>query len=119
MRAYSTDLRERIVRAVATGQPMRVTARQFGVHVVTVKRLVVRYQQTGELSPRPIPGGQRRIVAKQEAILRERLAVAPDATVREHCVWWEQTQGQLVSEATMWRALRRLGWTHKKNDHSE
>lgn len=119
MRAYSTDLRERIVRAVANGQPMRGTARQFGVHVVTVKRLVVRYQQTGKLTPRPIPGGQRHIGVAQEAILRERLVAAPDATVLEHCAWWEQHQGQHLSEATMWRALRRLGWTHKKNGRSE
>ncbi len=119
MRAYSTDLRERIVRAVAAGQPMRVTARQFQVHVNTVKRLIVRFEQTQTVQPRPIPGAQRQIAGTREAILRERLAAAPDATVLEHCAWWEQTQGQHLSEATMWRALRRLGWTHKKNADSE
>src|SRR5271165_4327336 len=98
MRAYSTDLRERIVRAVAAGQPMRGTARQFGVHVNTVKRLVVQYEQTRTLHPRPHPGAQRQIAGTRETILRERLAVAPDATVREHCAWWEQTQGQRLSE---------------------
>jgi transposase len=85
----------------------------LGAYVVTVKRLVVRYQQTGELTPRPNPGGQRHIGATQEAMLLERLAAAPDVTVREHCAWWEKTQSQRVSAATMWRALRRLGWTHK------
>jgi transposase len=43
------------------------------------------------------------------------LEAAPDATVLEHCAWWAEQQGQVVSEATMWRALRRLGWTHKKS----
>src|SRR5258708_18876340 len=33
MRAYSTDLKERLVRAVADGQPMREAARRFGVAV--------------------------------------------------------------------------------------
>src|SRR5215468_4549497 len=98
---------------------MRVTARQYEVHVNTVKRLVVRHQQTGVLTPRPIPGGQRQIGPAQEVILRERLRADPDATVQEHCAWWEQTHGQQLSESTMWRALRRLGWTHKKNAGSK
>jgi transposase-like protein len=40
MRAYSTDLKGRLVRAVADGQPMREAARRFGVAVTTVKRAV-------------------------------------------------------------------------------
>jgi transposase len=114
MRAYSTDLRERIVRVVADGQPMREAARRFGVSVSAVKRYVVRQQETGSLQRTPIPGGPRKIGREQEAILRARLEAAPDATVLEHCAWWAQHQGQQLSEATMWRAIRRLGWTHKK-----
>jgi len=114
MRAYSTDLRERIVRVVATGQPMREAARRFGVSVSAVKRYVVRQQETGSLQRSPIPGGPRKIGREQEAILLARLQAAPDATVLEHCAWWAEHQGQELSEATMWRAIRRLGWTHKK-----
>jgi len=114
MRAYSTDLRERIVRVVADGQPMREAARRFGVSVSAVKRYIVRQQETGSLQRTPIPGGPRKIGREQEAILLARLGAAPDATVLEHCAWWAQHQGQHLSEATMWRAMRRLGWTHKK-----
>ena len=117
MRAYSTDLKERLVRAVAAGQPMREAARRFEVAVTTVKRAVVRQRETGSLERRPIPGRPRAIRGEQETILRARLAAAPDATVLEHCAWWAEqpeSQGQQLSEATMWRALRRLGWTHKK-----
>ena len=114
MRAYSTDLKERLVRAVAAGQPMREAARRFGVAVTTVKRAVVQQRETGSLERKPIPGGPRKIGCEQEAILRARLEAAPDATVLEHCAWWQEQQGQQLSEATMWRAIRRLGWTHKK-----
>ena len=114
MRAYSTDLKERLVRAVADGQPMREAARRFGVAVTTVKRAVVQERETGSLERKPIPGGPRRIGNDQEALLRARLAAAPDATLEEHCAWWAEQQGQQLSEATMWRAIRRLGWTHKK-----
>jgi transposase len=59
--------------------------------------------------------GPRKIRREQDAILLARLEEAPDATVLEHCAWWAEHQGQLVSEATMWRALHRLGWTHKES----
>ena len=114
MRAYSTDLRERIVRVVADGQPMRAAARRFGVSVSAVKRYVVQYQQRGSLERKPIPGRPREISREQEAILLTRLQAAPDDTVLEHCAWWAEHQGQELSEATMWRAMRRVGWTHKK-----
>ena len=115
MRAYSTDLKERLVRAVAEGQPMREAARRFDVAVTTVKRAVVQQRETGSLERKPIPGCPRRIGKDQEASLRARLEAAPNATVLEHCAWWEEHHGQQLSEATMWRAMRRLGWTHKKS----
>jgi len=114
MRASSTDLKERLVRAVADGQPMRAAARRFGVAVTTVTRAVVQERETGSLARKPMPGRPRAIGREQEGILRARLQAAPDATVLEHCAWWAQNQGQELSEATRWRALRRLGWTHQK-----
>jgi transposase len=115
MRAYSTDLKERLVRAVANGLPMREAARRFEVAVTTVKRAVVQQRTTGSLARKPIPGRPRAIQGEQEAILLARLQAEPDATVLEHCAWWAEHQGQQLSETTMWRALRRLGWTHKKS----
>jgi transposase len=115
MRAYSTDLKERLVRAVADGLPMREAARRFDVAVTTVKRAVVQQRTTGSLERKPIPGRPREISREQEAILLARLQAAPDDTVLEHCAWWAEHQGQELSEATMWRAMRRLGWTHKKS----
>jgi transposase len=56
MRAYSTDLKERLVRAVAEGQPMREAARRFHVAVNTVKRAVVQQRETGSLERKPSPG---------------------------------------------------------------
>ena len=114
MRAYSTDLKERLVRAVADGLPMREAARRYHVAVTTVKRAVVQERETGSLARKPIPGYPRRIGPEREAALRARLEAAPDATVLEHGAWWAEHQGQELSEATMWRAIRRLGWTQNK-----
>src|SRR5258708_31563840 len=109
MRAYSIDLRERIVQAVANGRPQREAARTFGVGVNTVKRYVVRQQQTGSLARYPIAGGPRRIGREQEAWLRARLEAAPAATLAEHGAWWAEQHGQSVSVATMWRGPHPLG----------
>src|SRR6516225_18890 len=114
MRAYATDRKERLVRAVADGLSMREAARRFHVAVTTVKRAVVQQRETGSLARKPIPGYPRRIGPEREAVLRARVEAAPDATVLEHCAWWAEHQGQQLSEATMWRAIRRLGWTHTK-----
>jgi transposase len=103
MRAYSRDLKERLVRAVADGQPMREAARRFGVAVTTVKRAVVQQRETGSLERKPIPGRPRTIRGEQEAALRARLAADPEATVLEHCAWWAEHVGQELSEAGMWR----------------
>jgi hypothetical protein len=64
------------------------------------------------LARKPIPGRPREFTRDQEALLRARLEAAPDATVGERCAWWAEQQGHLVSVTTMWRAIRRLGWTH-------
>ena len=119
MRAYSMDLRERIVGAVASGQPLTTTARRFAVSVKTVQRLVRQQHDTGTLAPRPIPGLPRHIGPAEEAHLLARMQAVPDATVLENCAWWAEVSGHPVSEPTMWRAMRRLGWTHKKNRHSK
>jgi transposase len=84
MRADSTDLKERLVRAVAEGLPMREAARRFRMAVTTVKRAVVQQRATGSLARKPIPGCPRRIGPDQESSLRARREAAPAATVLEH-----------------------------------
>jgi transposase len=114
MRAYATDLKERLVRAVANGLPMREAARRCNVAVTTVQRAVVQQRTTGSLERKPLPGRPREISREQAAIRHGRLEEAPDATVLEPCAWWAEPQGQPLSAAPMWRAMHRLGWTQKQ-----
>src|SRR5258708_32803449 len=109
MGAYSPDRHERLVRAVAAGQPMREAARRFGVAVNTVKRAVVQERATGSLERKPIPGYPRRIGPEQEAALRARLEATPHATGLEHGAWWAEQSGQQRGEANTWRGTRAAG----------
>jgi transposase len=115
MKAYSEDLRERVVRAVAVGTPRDEVAATFSVSVPTITRWLRLKRETGSLAPRPVPGP---VAVKTEALmagLPERLVEHADATLDEQCSWWREASGVAVSAATMSRALARLGRTRKKS----
>jgi transposase len=114
MKAYSPDLRERIVQAVRQGQSQRAAAQTFGVGSATVKRYVARYRRTGSLAPTRPAGSPPRIAPADYPALRAQLTAAPAATLAAHCLAWEQTQGVRVSVPTMYRAIRAVHWTRKK-----
>lgn len=114
MRAYSLDLRARIIAAVDAGESHPAVARRFGVAVATIGNYRRLQGATGSLAPRPRPGGQPEIGPERYPHLRAQLQADPDATLEQQCVTWAEAEGQVVSIATMWRTIRRLGWTYKK-----
>ena len=54
-RAYSLDLRERVVAAVASGQTCRAVAVRFGVSVASVVKYQ-RFRATGRTAAKPMSG---------------------------------------------------------------
>lgn len=113
MRAYSLELRERIVRAVQVGHPKAEVAELFGVDRRTINRYL-RLDATGDLLPKPIPGRPRVIPADQQADLELQLRLHPADTLAEHCQRWAARHDVAISVATMSRMIARLGWTRKK-----
>ena len=115
MKAYSEDLRSRIVAAVDGGMPRSQAARVFGVGRATVKRYLALRREAGGLAPRPGRGPSPIKTGALAAALPPRLEAAPDATLAEHCTWYEEAAGVRVADTTMSRVIRlRLGWTRKK-----
>jgi transposase len=115
MKAYSEDLRERVVRAVAIGTPRDEVSGTFAVSSATITRWLRLKRETGSLAPKPVPGP---VAVKTEAVmaaLPERLVEHADAPLAEQCTWWREASGVTVSTATMSRALTRLGHTRKKS----
>jgi len=114
MKAYSQDLRKRVVAAVDAGKPKEEVAELFSVSVPSINRWLRLKQESKTLEPKPIPG---RPSVKGQALdvgLVEQLRDHPDATIVEHCQLWEERTLMRVSEATMCRALKRVGWPLKK-----
>ena len=114
MKAYSEDLRQRVIRAVEAGEPREDVAARFEVSVPTIERWVRLKRETGGLARRRVPGAAPVKTVGLAAALPGRLAAHADATLADHCSWWHQVSGWAVSTATMSRALARLGWTRKK-----
>jgi transposase len=115
MKAYSEDLRERVVRAVAIGTPRDEVALTYEVSSATITRWLRLKRETGSLARKPVPGPAAVKTEAVMAALPERLVEHADATLDEQCAWWRGVSGVSVSTATMSRALTRLGHTRKKS----
>src|SRR5258708_35862864 len=84
MKAYSQDLRQRVVRAVDAGQSQAEIAKTFAVSVATIKRYLKQRRETGHVLPKAIPGRPAKKGAVLQAHLRAQLEAHPDATREEH-----------------------------------
>ena len=115
MRALSPDLRARIVAAVDAGTPKAVVARRYDVSLANVKRYVVLRRQRGSLLPLPRPSRTPTIRLDDEEALWAQLVAHPTAILADHCRLWEQSHGVRPGLSTMSRAIRKLGWTRKKD----
>lgn len=114
MKAYSQDLRERVLQTVDEGKTQAQTASLLKVSEATVKRYVRQRREKGHVQPKPIPGRPPKKRAPLEARLQPQLERWPEATLQEHCDMWEAATGVKVSIMTMSRAIERLEWTRKK-----
>ncbi len=116
MKAYSVDLRKRVVEAVEGGAPRAEVAGTFGVGLATLKRWVARRRRDPEddLSPKAPPGRSPSIAREQRAELWAQLEGHRTATIAEHAGLWNEAHKTSLSQWTLGRAIRRLGWTRKK-----
>ena len=119
MKAYSQDLRERLLQTVDEGKTQAETAHLLKVSETTVKRYVRQRREKGHVRPKPIPGRPPTKRAPLEAQLQPQLEKQPDATLQEHCDTWEAKAGIKVSISTMSRAIEHLQWTRKKKSFKQ
>ena len=114
MKAYSIDLRERIVRAIDDGMSVSEASRVFPVGRSTVKRYLSQRRDHGDLTPKAIPGRTPTIGPEQFIILRAQVETWPDASLAEHVRHWARAQHVVVSVSTMSRALKQIGWARSR-----
>lgn len=115
MNAYSEDLRKKIVEAAQRGTPKTEVARTFGVGVSSVKRYVAAVREGRSLAPKRSPGSKPKMNEAAKMLLESDLEERPAATLLQRCEFLERTAGVRVSDSTISRMLKRLGFSRKKD----
>ena len=118
MKAYSKDLRQKIVDGIERGMPKAEAARTFGVGISTVKRYASKAQRGEPLEPAKAPGKRPKIDERVRKLLEEDLRERPFVTLRQRCDYVQAISGVSVSRSTMCRAIARIGSTRKKGDEA-
>ena len=117
MQPYSLDLRQRIVQASLDKEgSQRQLARRFSVSLGTVRNYLKLYRQTGQLAPKSRGGGRTpKITTEHLPLLRALLEERPDATLEELGEALRAQTGIKAGTTSVWRAIKKLRWTRKKN----
>jgi transposase len=113
MRAYSEDLRKKIVTAIERGMPKAQAARLFDVSLSSVKRYSRTARQGGSLKPRKSTGRPRKVDEKAQVLLERDVEERPSATIGQRRRFLEHVTGRELSYSTVRRLMKRLGFTQK------
>ena len=108
-RPYSYDLRIRVVAAVEKGMDVKEARHTFGVHRDTITAWLARKEATGDVQAKAgYQRGHSHKITNPEQF-KAFVAAQGEATVEELAEAWGG-----VKRMTIWRQLRKLGYTHKK-----
>jgi transposase len=129
MRAYSSDLRARVIAAcdARDGTREQIAAR-FSVSVSWIRGLMRRRRETGSIAPRPHGGGRRLIevefpglICELERLIADEIAGDPmtaEKWVRSSTKKLSsrlKERGYQVGYVAVWRLLRMMGFSLKYN----
>jgi len=115
MDAYSEDLRRKIVEAVEEHRMNQSeAARAFGVSRSSVKRYLKAVRQGRSLSPGKAPGKMPTLDEKARKLLEADLEERPFAKLRHRQEYLRKAGGVAVSESTLSRTIRSMGFGRKK-----
>jgi len=118
MKAYSIDLREKIVNAYEQGNTsIRKVASRFGVAKSFVQKLLSIHKSQGHVAPKQQGGARKSKLDGSAAQLAAMVEKYPDATLLEYCEYWGTTYNYWVSTSTMCRALQQQKLPRKKRQY--
>jgi transposase len=112
-RAYSLDLRERVVAAVNDGASCRSVAETYDLSLASVVKWSQRFRTTGSAAPGQIGGHRPFLLADHRDFILARLAAEPHVTLRGLQTELAE-RGAVVSFGTLWNFVRREGLSFKK-----
>lgn len=117
MKAYSLDLRQRVVEAYEEGQgSIAEVAEQFSVSPYFVKKMLRQWRQTNDLAPLPHGGGKpASLSTRHRQLLKRKVKEQGDISLAELQQALLDEQSLSVHLSTISRALSGLGLPRKKS----
>jgi transposase len=113
MKAYSEDLRKKILQAVDRGMPKTEAARTFSVSRSSVKRYAATRREGRPLTPKKHPGSKSKLDERARKLLEADVEQRPAITLKDRCRFLKEMVGVSVSESTLSRLLRKMGFSPK------
>ena len=114
MNPYSEDLRKKIIEALRRGTTKSEAARAFGVSRSSLKRYAKLVEEGRPLAPKKRPGSKPKMDERATKLLESYAEKRTAATLSERREFLQKAAGVRVSDSTVSRMLRRLGWSRKK-----
>lgn len=120
MKAYSLDLRQKIVDVYAEGNlSQRQLAKQFRVALSFVEKLLKQHRETGNIAPKKrLNQTPTKLNDEQLKVLEQLVEEHNDATLEELRALLEQKTAVRIGRSTVDRMLSKLDLTVKKNTPS-
>ena len=117
MKAYSLDLRQKIVDTYAEGSTsQRQLAKQFRVALSFIEKLLKQQRETGTIAPKQrIEQTPTKLNAEQLRVLEQIVEENNDATLEELREQLEEKTGVVIARSTVDRMLSKLNLSVKKN----
>jgi transposase len=119
MKAYSLDLRQRVVETYKTSAlTIKAVAAQFRVGETFVKKMLRQEREFGAVKAYSHGGGRKRALNNRQMQKLKRLVEAvPDSTLVELQEKLKASENVPISIATLARVLTETGLPRKKNRH--
>jgi putative transposase len=115
MKAYSEDLRRRVVLAVERGSHSRAeVAGMFGVGMTFLKKMPRLHRAQRSLAPRHAGGRAKGLCEADRARVKGALEATPDLSLELLVAPVSEASGVEASAPTMWREVRDLAFRRKK-----
>jgi transposase len=112
-KAYSVDLRERVVARVLLGESVRPVAAAFSVSVASVVRWSQRWRSTGSADPYKKGRNKSHVLDADRLWLLARFGEEADVTLRQLMAELGE-RGVEVSYGTLWNFAHQEGLSFKK-----
>jgi transposase len=116
-RAYSLDLRRRVIEAIAGGLSTREAARRFAIGIATAGAWYRRWLRTGDMRPGRQGGREGSRLDPHEAFILDLVEARKDITLVEIAARLEAERGMRTCPSSLCAFFKKRGITFKKSRH--